>query len=492
MKKSISIRTKLFIGVTVLVGSFVALSIILNSYFLKPYYILQKKNMLTRNAEYIDSIYKNNITNNLFNFEKMERNNGLHIIITDSGNYMKYNTLNQGGGIKGQDKKAPPDDINIVNQFSNDTLSQEKYIFKIGIDKRLNTNFLYYFRYLNNGDKLLLSIPLQEITASVSISNQFLILIGILTMMIGIIVTLIFSKKFTKPIVNLNIIAQSMSHLNFTEKYKVRGNDELSELGNSLNSLSEQLDKSISELKEKNMKLSEDIEKERELDETRKEFIANVSHELKTPISIIQGYAEGLKSNVNEDEESKNFYCDVIVNESKKMNQLVRSLLNLSLIDSGTPQLDIISFDISELIEVLSNRYKPIFDEKIIKLDLSSVKALNVSGDMLMIEQVLVNYITNAINHIEGKRELIISTNQEKDKIRVSVFNSGKHIPDESMEKVWQSFYKVDKARTRAYGGTGLGLSIVAGIQKLHNNKLGLVNVDSGVSFWFDIDVSKE
>jgi two-component system, OmpR family, sensor histidine kinase VanS len=220
----------------------------------------------------------------------------------------------------------------------------------------------------------------------------------------------------------------------------------------------------------------------------RKGFIANVSHELKTPISVIQGYAEGLKINVIEDEENKNFYCDVIVNEAKKMNQLVKSLLNLSLIDSGSSELEISVFNISELIEELVNKFLPIFNEKQVKLDLTKVRELMVSGDKLMIEQILVNYINNALNHINEKREIIIDTSKNESKARITMFNSGKQIPEEDIDKVWQSFYKVDKARTRAYGGTGLGLSIVAGIQKLHGNSYGVKNVEGGVEFWFDID----
>ncbi|MBZ9634798.1 sensor histidine kinase [Clostridium sp. FP1] len=482
-----SIKRKLFIGVTCLVVFFVSFSMILNSCFFKTYYISQKKSMLIKNSKYIDSIYKNNFQEISFEFEKIERNNAIHMTIVDSNNNIKYDSMFKRS-YDFSDIKRPSGRFNIIKQFDNKELNNEQYIFKIAKDRRLNTDFLNLYHLLNNGDKLLLSIPLQEVTANVNISNKFLMLTGVLTIIIGIMATLIYSKKFTQPILNLNKITQSMSKLDFRWKYVVTSQDEIGELGENINSLSEQLDKSINELKEKNKELRADIEKERALDDMRKGFIANVSHELKTPISLIQGYAEGLRINVVEDEENKKFYCDVIVNEAKKMNQLVKSLLNLSLIDLGSPELEISLFNMSELIEELINKFLPIFNEKQVKLDRSKVKELMVSGDRLMIGQILVNYINNAINHINEKREIIIETSRNASKVRVTIFNSGKQIPKEDIDKVWQSFYKVDKARTRAYGGTGLGLSIVAGIQRLHGNTYGLRNVEGGVEFWFDID----
>ncbi|MGV8981631.1 sensor histidine kinase [Clostridium sp.] len=475
----VSIRTKLFIGITCLVAFFVSFSIILNSYFLKPYYISQKKNMLIKTANQIDSIYKNNFEDISLEIEKIEQNNGIHITIVDKNNDLKYDSR----GIKRMSLQA-----NIIDQFNNKELNSKQCVFEIAEDTRLNTDFLNLYYLLNNGNKILLRIPLQVITESVKISNEFFVLIGLFTILIGIIATLIYSKKFTEPILKLNKIAKNMSGLDFSEKYVVTSKDEIGELGKNINFLSQQLEISINDLKVKNKKLRVDIENQRSLDDMRKSFIANVSHELKTPISVIQGYAEGLKINVVEDEENKIFYCDVIVNEARKMNQLVKSLLTLSLIDSGTAELEISVFNISELIEETLNKFLPILNEKQVKLDKAKVKELMVSGDRIMIERILVNYMNNALNHINEKREINIDTIINEGKVMVTIFNTGKQIPGEDIEKVWQSFYKVDKARTRSYGGTGLGLSIVAGIQKLHGNSYGLKNVEGGVEFWFDID----
>lgn len=481
-----SIRTKLFIGATGLVMFFVIFSLALNSYFLEPYYLFQKKKMLTENAKYINNIYNDKNKNISLEFEKIERSNGIHIVIADSSNNVIYDSAHKRFGDIVNKKLQP--EVSVIQEIDKSLFTNNKFVFIVAQDRRLNTQFLNLACLLNNGNKLLLNIPLQEIKEGSNIANKFLVFTGLITIFLGIIITFIYSKKFTEPILNLSRITQSMSKLNFKEKYIVKSEDEIGILGKNINFLCEQLDKSIEELKEKNRMLSEDIEKERKLDEMRKEFIANVSHELKTPISLIQGYAEGLKLNVIESEEDKNFYCDVIVNESTKMNNLVKKLLNLSLINSGRIKLEKRKFNISELINEVVSKFTSVFENKNINLTIKNDYNLIVNGDMLLIEQVLVNYINNALNHIDDKKQIHIGTCEMENKVRITVFNSGKPIPDDSVNKIWESFYKVDKARTRAYGGTGLGLSIVSGIQKLHGNEYGVINRKDGVDFWFDID----
>jgi signal transduction histidine kinase len=279
-----------------------------------------------------------------------------------------------------------------------------------------------------------------------------------------------------------------MAKLDFSQKYKIETRDEIGDLGKSINSLSNQLDKSITELTEANAKLLKDIEHERRIDEMRKEFVSSVSHELKTPIALIQGYAEGLKENIIEDEESKNYYCYVIADEASKMNKMVRELLDLSQIESGYFILERQVVDISMLVEQVLNKFEPILKEKQICLSGARQREVMVNGDIFRIEQVMVNYLNNAINHIDQQKEIAVNIHPVDDKVRISVFNTGKPIPDESLDKVFISFYKVDKARTRSYGGTGLGLSVVRAIQEQHNNAYGVINRDNGVEFWFDVD----
>jgi signal transduction histidine kinase len=312
----------------------------------------------------------------------------------------------------------------------------------------------------------------------------------LLTFIVGSIVIYFFAKKLIRPILKLNDLAQRMAKLDFSQKYQVESTDEVGQLGDSINSLSTQLHTAISELTEANQKLLEDIEQERRIDGMRREFISSVSHELKTPISLIQGYAEGLKENVNEDEENKNFYCDVIADEAGKMGKLVGELLDLSQIEAGIFKLDKSNFEISRLVAKVMEKYKPIFLEKKINCTLVEEPGLIVFADRFRTEQIIVNYLNNAINHVDDQKSITISIQSFQNKARVSVYNSGRSISPELLDKIWESFYKVDKARTRTYGGTGLGLSIVRAIQEIDNNRYGMLNRDGGVEFWFELDIA--
>ena len=200
------------------------------------------------------------------------------------------------------------------------------------------------------------------------IANKFIVITGIIIMIFGSVWAYMFSRKFTKPILELNNIARNMAKFDFNQKYNITGKDEIGQLGQSVNYLSGELDRVITELNIKNKKLEEDIERERKIDEMRKEFVSSVSHELRTPLAVVQGYAEGLISNVAESEEDRKFYCDVIVKETDKMNKLVKDLLNLSQIESGHFHIEKTEFNITSLIEYVLNKYKSMFIEKNIQI----------------------------------------------------------------------------------------------------------------------------
>jgi two-component system sensor histidine kinase VanS len=287
---------------------------------------------------------------------------------------------------------------------------------------------------------------------------------------------------------DLKEIAQKMARLDFSKKYSGNFQDEIGELGQSINSLSEQLEISISALTKANRKLQADIERERQIDEMRKSFISNVSHELKTPIALIQGYAEGLKVNVIDDAASKNFYCDVIMDEAAKMNRLVKQLLELAKLESGSLPLERENFDLGKLLEQVLKRNQLLFKETQARLETDLAATIYVNGDIDLIEQVVNNYLSNALNHVSGAKLIRVSSELNGTKLRIKVFNSGTPIPEESLAKIWSSFYKVDKARTREYGGSGLGLSIVRAIQEAHGNAYGVSNVAGGVEFWAEFD----
>ncbi len=486
----VSVRTRLFLSVTSLIIFFVAATLLVNSLFLGKFYVWHKRVVLLESRDRIAEIYKGDPANISLELENLESNKGLNIYIIGSDFYeLKYNSTIR---IIDARRRIPGDRLPLVNPVQNDLqdLAVGDYFTNVITDPRLETKFLVLASRINNREFLVLSTPIAAINESVGIANRFLLLTGIVTAILGGIAVYLFAGRFTRPILDLSDIARRMSALDFSTKYPVKSDDEIGQLGHSINSLSDQLDKAISELQEANDKLREDIERERMIDKMRKDFISSVSHELKTPIALIQGYAEGLKLNVNEDEENRNFYCDVIMDETGKMNTLVKDLLDLSQIESGYFKLEKCDFDISLLVDRVLEKHQPVLQEKGINIEVDNSGRMVVNADKVRIEQVLVNYLNNAINHIDESGIIRVSAAGHGDKVRVSVFNSGRPIPEEALDKVWSSFYKVDKARTRAYGGTGLGLSVVKAIMELHNNSFGVANRDEGVVFWFEVDTA--
>jgi two-component system sensor histidine kinase VanS len=494
-----SIRSKLFVSITSLLIFFVLILSILNKFYLEQYYINKKKNILIENAKDLIDIYTGNAQDIQDELDRAANITGSSIDIRDKDGkpvYRSSRRLPNEKNIKNYNNEfkssmPPPDEPligNSVDEYTAGNYTEGEYTFEPRRDVQLKIDFLTLVTKLKNGDILAIRVPLVSISESVDIANKFIIIAGVIIAFLGSIWAYLFSKKFTAPILEVNNIAQNMAKFDFGKKCKIRGKDEIGQLGQSINYLSSELHRAITELNVKNQKLEEDIEKERKIDEMRKEFVSSVSHELRTPLSLIQGYAEGLVSNVTESDEDRKFYCDVIMNETDKMNKLVKDLLNLSQIESGYFQIEKTEFNLNSLIDYILNKYKSIFAEKNIEMQFELGEISIVSGDMVRIEQIFTNYINNAINHVDNNRIIKISKTVNKDKIKVSVFNSGKHIPAESLEKIWTSFYKVDKARTRSYGGYGLGLSIVKAIQDLHNNTFGAENIDGGVNFWFEID----
>lgn len=356
-------------------------------------------------------------------------------------------------------------------------------------DSRIGSYYLELFGQLDSGVFIYMRTNYQSMEESVATFSTFIGYATIGVMLSGIIMMVFFGNSFAKPILQITDIAKRMSELDFNVKYPVTTQDEIGVLGNSINELSETLEATISELKAANNELQKDIEQKIQIDEMRKEFLSNVSHELKTPIALVQGYAEGLQENINDDRESREFYCEVIVDEAKKMNRMVQKLLTLNQIEFGNNQVTFERFDIVSLIQNIMQSARILAEQKGAGIVLAEEYGpVYVWADEYFVEEVVTNYISNAINHVEGENRIVISLEDRTELLRVRVFNTGKPIPEEDIDKVWIKFYKVDKARTRAYGGSGIGLSIVKAVMDSMHQECGVRNVKDGVEFWFELD----
>ena len=360
-------------------------------------------------------------------------------------------------------------------------------------DKTSNLTYILLTGNLVNGYSLFIRIPVAPIEESVNISNKVLMLIGLLTIIMAALAVSIISRKFTEPILELNDITKKMSKLDFSKKYRIKdSSDEINELGRNINTMSDKLEGTIKQLRDNNKELEKDIEEKSKIDEMRKQFISDVSHELKTPIALIQGYAEGLVENVNSDEESKKFYAEVILDETNKMDNLVKQLLELMKLEYGKREFHDKEFDLVELIQGVIQNCHVMLEEKSIEVLFDAKEPIYVKADDFYIEQIITNYFTNAIKHTEekeGKKQIRISIKLQGEKARVSVFNTGNQIAEEELDRIWGRFYKVDSSRNREDGGSGIGLSLVKAIQNNYKNAYGVENKPNGVEFYFELDI---
>ena len=368
--------------------------------------------------------------------------------------------------------------------------SDHRYIF--GGSLRSGTEYLEMWGQLKDGSWFLIRTPMESIEHAAQLSNRFYLYVGLAVMIVAIVCIYVLAGRFTRPVVQLTDLSKRMAGLDFEARYTGHTGNEVDELGQNFNTMSDQLEKTISELKSANVELQKDVERRTQIDEMRKDFLNNVSHELKTPIALIQGYAEGLKDGIADDPDSRDYYLDVIIDESGKMNKMVRQLLSLNALEFGKDQVTMDRFDLTSLIRGVLAGMKLMIDEKGAEVSFHCEEPVYVWGDEFKIEEVVTNYLSNALNHLDYERKIEIRIMEEDGIVTTSVFNTGDPIPEEDLDKVWDKFYKVDKARTRAYGGSGIGLSIVKAVMDGHHQRCWARNFDNGVAFYFTLEGKAE
>ena len=527
-----------------LVAGAILLIMLLNSVFLEKYYVRQKHGALSSAYESLNAAAVNNsITSDSFDVElqKITSKESIGIIVmneesqtvkayaSDTDTMVRRMWDNMLDNTKEfTEQEALPEEAEEAGKGSTPLRKRDTEYFivrelkdrneqrvRIVLDSRTGTQYMEMWGILDDSSFYLLRTSIESIRASSATANRFVALVGLIIILAGAAAAAFLGNRIARPVRELTALSQRMKKLDFSAKYTGDDRTEIAELGRNMNELSGTLEKTILELKNANNELLQDIEKKEKIEESQREFIAGVTHELKTPISLIQGYAEGLKDGIADDEESRQFYTDVIIDEAGKMNGMVQKLLTLTQLEFGRSEVNIERFDLMALLggylqsAVLLTREKGIRllfngkspEETAEEKGISFMEALQliqppvfVMSDEFMIEEVFRNYFSNAVNHAEAvgdNNEKVIEIHLEKAEkhVRVSVFNTGKPIPEASLEKIWDRFYKVDKARTREYGGSGVGLAVVKAVmERLHGN-YGVVNYDNGVKFWFDTDV---
>ena len=486
-----SVKVKLFLMLSLIILLIILFLILVNNFVFGEFYLYSKTQSLKNVYEIINDYYNSGANIDIDSeLEKIAIKNNFDILIRNDQNINVFTFNKDFFSTLGQMNE-------MTNSMSSGQIIEqdEKYNIKKMKDVKTGISYELLSSQLDNGYLLYIRIPLTSIEESVKISNNFLYLMAGFTILISAVIVSFVTRKFADPILELNNIAKKMANLDFSHKYRITdAEDEINNLGKSINVMSDKLERTIKQLRRTNIELEKDIEEKSKIDEMRKSFISDVSHELKTPIALIQGYSEGLLENVNTDEESRRFYAEVILDETNKMDKLVKQLLELMTIEYGKREFNDAKFNVVELEQQIIVKSQVMLQEKEAKMELVSPEEINVIADDFYIEQVISNYVTNALKHVkevngENYIKIYNEVNVEKNKVRIKVFNTGDNIKEEDMARIWNRFFKADESRNRDDGGTGIGLSFVKAIMNNYKNEYGVMNKENGVEFYFDLDL---
>ncbi len=358
-------------------------------------------------------------------------------------------------------------------------------------------SYVEMWGFLDNGNSFIARSSLSNIQNNIRVSLGFFAIVCAAILIISAIAIYFIIGYYSKPITRLAALAQKVNEGDFDsaefEKnyaYKHLRQDEIGVLGENIREISEKLEKNIAELKTSNLNLENELKRKTELEEARKKYMSDVSHELKTPIALISGYAEGLKEGISTSKEDRDFYCDVIIDEAEKMNVLIKRLSTLNQLEEGKSAVSLERFNVIDVINGFLNTMSVIIEEKGANIFFDNSRSAYVWSDEFLFEEALVNYFNNAMNHMDENKIIRINVEKVEENYRVTVFNSGEQIPEEELDQIWGKFYKIDKARTREYGGSGLGLSIVKAIADSLHKDCGVMNLPDGVAFWIDLEAA--
>ena len=476
----------IFVG---LIGCVLLALLVINMNFLEPYYISNKKTEFVnmygslRNAMESGTIEQQDEAEELWH---MAEKNNMSYLIVDEDKARMFTNVHDMDMLQ---KQLAGYLLNQVQKKSRILDSTEEYQLTRSRSPWNKEEYIEMWGEFADGSIFLIRSPIESIRESDSISNRFLIIIGCFMIVICTVLIWYFSKRLTDPILELAALSERMANLDFEAKYTSGGKNEIGNLGDNFNRMSAKLESTISELKSANNCLMKDIEQKEKLEQMRNDFLGNVSHELKTPIALIQGYAEGLKEGVSDDSESREFYCDVIMDEASKMNQMVKNLLALNQLEFGDEDIQFERFDLTAVIRGILQSMEILAQQDDMRVIFRQQEPVYVWADEFKVEQVVRNYVSNAFHHAGLEKVIEVRIKRQDDRARITVFNTGAPIPEKDVVHIWDKFYKVDKAHTREYGGNGIGLSIVKAIMESFHQKYGVNNYENGVEFWFELDV---
>ncbi len=489
-----SIRTNLFTAFLGLISLFLISVLVINVFFLDDIFIFGSRQAMERTVDGLaDAVKKGTFSEETV--AEASYRSGLFIGVLSETGMLEYNTglprakMARPVGADRPESDIRRDDNNVIDE-SNDLLRkfesepESKRLFYTEKAEGPRRSVIMLER-LDNGKILLLTKPLMPLKESSQLATIFILASGAVVLLVGSIGVFLISGRLTAPIMNMDRVARKMANLDFSESVVISSRDELGALGSSIQSMSENLHRTLNELKEANGKLHLEIEHERELDRQRRRFISSVSHELRTPLSMIQGYADGLRHGVVDDPEDVREYCDVIVDETKKMGGLIRDMLDLSSYEAGAFTVIPATFDLAQMIRTATQRVETLRESKNSPIEVIGPDPCMAFGDEGRIGQILSNFLNNALNHGTPGEPVSISYGIEGGDTYIKVFNQGLPIPPDELDRIWEPFYKAGEGAASRGAGFGLGLSIARAIAEAHEGNCFAENAEKGVVFGF-------
>lgn len=508
-----SIRSKLMCIFAVFLAGFVLLQMLFNIFFAEKFYIMQKKIEINQVYNELKANYSDSHDELYSILNKYEEKYNVRVMIfareSDESNpeffyasipdwqlnkrdffMMPRNGMNDNDERLNPQKKEPFENPRSIISDNGSFSENAKAVLLDNPQRDMKDLFLRGIIKTDGGDRYVIiesSVASIKQTVNVTAKINLFVLLGL--MAAGMIYFYFYASKLTKPIKEVDEVAQSVVNLDFSKKAaETGGKDEIAHLASNINIMSDRICDMINELQTVNKKLEKDIEFKTKLENIRKEFVANVSHELKTPIALLMGYTEILKADVPGLD--KEFYYDVIADESSKMNKLVTQLLDVSKMENELAELNYEPVDLYNLVLWTIEKNQLLLEKNMLEYSFEG-ENLECECDKMKIEQAITNYISNAIYHSPQGSKILIKLYKENENAVFSVYNEGNRINEEDMEKIWNIFYKADKSRAERKS-TGLGLYIVSSVINAHKGEYGVKNLENGVEFYFKIKLNKD
>lgn len=459
-----SIKSKVVIYVAALIIAIVTLQAIGNILLAKPYLKYTKADQMQRMFHDLDVFINDHhdFEDAMLHYREVEN---IHVTIREKDEVV-FSTETV---IEAFDKNSFSITPEIQIKINDHTGSESLYLNGL-----IKTDHEVYY--------VSLYTPISAIDRSVLLVNKMNITIAGVAVLIGGVLAFLWGRKLTKPIIEINEVAQNVAVLNFDKRLDEEGQDEISVLKQSINSMSDQLFTLIQELQSANEKLSRDVDHQKRIDEMRKSFIANVSHELKSPLALMVMYCENLKNGIEGID--KTFYYDVIVDESKRLSNLVNKLLEISSLENGLVKMSSELMDISNMVIWLCSKKSVLYDRHHVSLHFDVADGLFIHGDVFYLEQAISNLLDNASRYTSNGQVQLTLYESDEDVV-ISVYNQGENVVDEDLDKLWDAFYREDEAHTaNEEGHAGLGLYITKTIVTAHQGIYGAINEADGMTFY--------